>query len=282
MKCSAFAKINPYLSITGRREDGYHDLRLIFLPITLHDELEAELSDEPGLWLTCSDRTIPPENNLITKAYDRLKRELPDLPGMRVRVEKRIPSGAGLGGGSADAAAFLKAALALSGRSLPADRLLSLAAGLGADVPAMLLCRPSLGLGIGDRLTELPSALSASVLVVRPDFACATGAMYAAYDTRNDLVQPDRSDRIADALARGSLPDLSRDLFNVFEQLLPPDQAKKAEEIKVRLAELGAAGALLTGSGSCVFGLFEKRETMEAAAAGLRDRYEAFPAELLH
>ncbi len=280
MIVKAHAKINPFLKITGVRSDGYHDLDLIFLPITLCDTLEAERNESGELKLTCSDPAVPIEENLITKAYHMVRADHPDLCGLNIKLTKRIPSGAGLGGGSADAAAFLDLLAPLCGLDLKRDELFSYAGRLGADVPALLLGTPSRGAGIGERLTPLTCNLSAELLIVSPGFFCSTKEMYGRFDDRTDLVQPEGAEAVCSALEQGDFKALCSGLFNVFEQLLSEKQRQSIGQIKQKMRDLGAAGALMTGSGSCVAGLFETGAQRDRAAAELAAEYEVHPASL--
>ena len=278
MTVQAFAKINPFLKITGTRPDGYHDLDIVFLPVTLCDTLTAEVNDSGDLHLFCSDPSVPIEENLITKAYRMVKADHPELCGMDIELIKNIPSGAGLGGGSADAAACLRLLNSLGSLDLGREELMAYAAGLGADVPALLLGTPSHGAGIGEILTPVESQLDAELLIVSPGFFCSTKEMYQRFDGRSDLLQPDSADEVCRVLEKGDLQGLCRHLFNVFEQLLDSEKRERISLIKRELNENGAAGALMTGSGSCVFGLFETAEERDAAAERMEKKYQIYPA----
>ena len=278
MTVQAFAKINPFLKITGTRPDGYHDLDIVFLPVTLCDTLTAEVNDSGDLRLFCSDLSVPIEENLITKAYRMVKADHPELCGMDIELIKNIPSGAGLGGGSADAAACLRLLNSLGSLDLGREELMAYAAGLGADVPALLLGTPSHGAGIGEILTPVESQLDAELLIVSPGFFCSTKEMYQRFDGRSDLLQPDSADEVCRVLEKGDLQGLCRHLFNVFEQLLDSEKRERISLIKRELNENGAAGALMTGSGSCVFGLFETAEERDAAAERMEKKYQIYPA----
>ena len=278
----AYAKINPFLKITGTRPDGYHDLNLVFLPVTLCDTLSATKNESGELRLSCTDLSIPiDDNNLITKAWQLVRSDFPDLPGMSIELEKQIPSGAGMGGGSADAAAFLKLLEPVCGLSLSREQLFSYARRLGADVPALLLGQPSAGKGIGELLTPLESRLKAELLIVSPGFFCSTKEMYGRFDGRKDLVQPENGWRVERAMREGDLPGFCAGLFNVFEQLLDPEQRNSVEQIKKELLDAGARGALMTGSGSCIFGVFETEAVRDQAAELFAGKNRVYSSELL-
>lgn len=281
MKILAHAKINPSLLITGKRSDGYHDLKLVFLMLELADELTAEPNGDGIFRLTCSEPSIPIEDNLITKAWQMVRADYPQVCGLDVSLVKKIPSGAGLGGGSADAAAFLTLLNRLFDLGLSAEGLAAYGVRLGADVPALLLGCASLGTGIGERLHPLQNSLRSPVLIVKPGFSCSTKDMYGRFDRTPGLVQSDNTAELVRALACGDLTGVCKNLFNVFEQLLDPPQAAVIGEIRRRLTGCGASGALMTGSGSCVFGLFGSEEERDAAAAALSDTWQTISTVIL-
>ena len=252
----AYAKINPYLNITGRREDGYHELDIIFRPVTLYDELGLEIDGEDGVRLIC-DRADLAGDNIIHKAYGKLKERRPDLPGFSVSLRKHIPSGAGMGGGSSDAAAFLWGANELACLGLGQEELMEIGAGVGADVPACLLQRVCAGEDIGERLTVIGGAAGVSYLVIKPQESFSTPAMYAQYDRMLEAGRIGRgrtSAPIARAMAAGDAAGEAKRFYNVFEKVVP--ERKKIAGLKKLLLAAGADGAVMTGSGSCVVGAF--------------------------
>lgn len=258
MIVNANAKINLYLDIVGRREDGYHLLETVMQSVTLSDILEISTCDGNGISLHCDAPHIPSDERNI--AYKAAKRYL-DLAGVSAQVmidiQKRIPSGAGMGGGSADAAAVLLA-MEKHFAALGMERLTELAAEIGADVPFCLWGGTRICTGIGEIMAEAENAEGCCFLVVMPDFTCPTGEAYAKYDKapippKNGLKE-----------FAASLPDSFADkLYNSFEVLYADERIK---EIKDRLMASGAEGALLTGSGAAVFGVFGGREAAESAA----------------
>ncbi|MBQ7247417.1 MAG: 4-(cytidine 5'-diphospho)-2-C-methyl-D-erythritol kinase [Lachnospiraceae bacterium] len=267
----AYAKINPYLNITGRREDGYHELDIIFRPVTLYDELEMELTDGAGVKLVC-DRADLTEDNIICKAYERLKEETGVLPGFAVTLHKNIPSGAGMGGGSSDAAAFLWGANVLAGLGLSQAELMKIGAAVGADVPACLLQRVSAGEGIGERLCVIEGAANVSYLIIKPQESFSTPAMYGEYDrlaaagkirTGNTAGVGRGSAAVMRAIAAGDAAGEAKRFYNVFEKTVP--DKRLISSLKKLLISAGARGALMTGSGSCVVGAFLDERSRNAA-----------------
>ncbi len=279
MRLYPHAKINLSLYITGRRKDGYHTLDTVFQPVSLFDELEAEKA--PELSFSCSEKALETADNLVLKAW-RLMEARGDVPALRMRLTKNIPYEAGLGGGSADAAAVLSACAALSGREIPRKELAAAGARLGADVPAQLLDGPSRGHGIGTALRPLKSRARLPILIVKPELSLSTPAMYRAWDEKGLVTLPpkeriNRQRRLERALMRGDARAVAACLYNDFERVLPPGAAEVTEELRRKMMENGALGALLCGSGSAVFGLFAEEDACGKAAERLAG---AWPGKL--
>ena len=167
VRLPAFAKVNLCLHVIGRRPDGYHELRTIFQAIGLHDTLEITRTRRPGITLEIDDPALPSgRENLVHRAIEAMRRELGYRGGIHARLEKLIPVARGLGGGSSDAATALIAMLRLTGRQIPLERLIEIAAGLGADVPFFLFGGRSLGVNRGDEIYPLPDGPKSWVVVV--------------------------------------------------------------------------------------------------------------------
>jgi 4-diphosphocytidyl-2-C-methyl-D-erythritol kinase len=272
LRVRAFAKINLTLRVLGTRADGYHELRTTFQSLALHDTLEFS-RDVERFTIECTDPDVPTgATNLIWKAAALLARRLPrhlqrphgGPPAVRVRLTKRTPAQAGLGGGSSDAAATLRALDHLFGLSLPQDELTATARTLGADVPFFLEGGTALGVERGDVLFPLADLPAAWVVVARPRFGVSTADAYRWWDEVNRSRSPRRS--VARG-ARGGLRGLpSSELRNDLE---PPVTARHPEIARfVRLLQqAGARYAAMSGSGSAVFGLFDEKRNAETAAA---------------
>ncbi|MGB8849161.1 MAG: 4-(cytidine 5'-diphospho)-2-C-methyl-D-erythritol kinase, partial [Candidatus Acidiferrales bacterium] len=169
VRLPAFAKVNLCLHVLGRRPDGYHELRTIFQAISLHDTLEITRTRRRGITLEIDDPSLPVgRENLVYRAIEAARRELDFRGGIHARLEKLIPAARGLGGGSSDAATALIAMLHLTGRKLPLERLIEIAAGLGADVPFFLFGGRSLGVNRGDEIYPLPDGRKYWTVVVSP------------------------------------------------------------------------------------------------------------------
>lgn len=243
----AHAKINLFLDITGKRDDGYHLLETVMQSVDLSDIVTVELTNS-GITADCSDPTVPKnEGNICFKAAERFFSLLGESGGAKIHIDKRIPHGSGLGGGSADAAAVLLGLNELSGQPFDEETLLKLAAQIGADVPFCMVGGTKLCRGIGEVMSAEQPYPAACFLIVKPDFGCDTKSAYADYD-------------------RSSVPRRERragEYYNVFRAIY---QNERLNAIVERLTELGADGAELTGSGSAVFGAFSDEETAKTAA----------------
>ncbi|UCG37788.1 MAG: 4-(cytidine 5'-diphospho)-2-C-methyl-D-erythritol kinase [bacterium] len=266
------AKVNLRLKVLGRRPDGYHDIESLVQKISLYDRIAISRAREPGIRIACSDPTIPCDaGNLAFRAA----RAIMDEAGVRdsgvfIQLEKQIPHGAGLGGGSSDAAAVLLGLNTLLGLSIPRSRIEELAAQIGADVPLFLHPSPAVISGRGETVRPAPVWVNAVFVVVFPGFPVSTKWAYSNFRLTKE---PDKY--TISALYRtesGQLPpnrwgDL---LVNDLEAVVV-SRHREIGRCKEGLVDLGARASLMSGSGSAVFGLFEDRQTAEQAAAGLSD-----------
>jgi 4-diphosphocytidyl-2-C-methyl-D-erythritol kinase len=257
----AFAKVNLSLVVLGKRPDGFHELDTVFQAVGLADRLTFE--DGEGLTLEVDDPSIPsgPEN-LVVRAARALAEEAHVKPRARIVLEKRIPAGGGLGGGSSDAAVTLLGLSALWALDLPFERLAGLGAELGSDVPFFLFGGTARGLGRGERIEPLPDPAPAGVVLVMPPFPVATP------DVFRGLGAPGWSGGTRGAAAGRGIEDRN-DLEPAAEALFPA-----LREVREALGAVGASQARLSGSGSTVFGLFPDL----AAASEAARRLEGLPA----
>lgn len=268
----AYAKINLFLRVAGKRSDGYHELDTYFLQINWADYLSFKLSDAPGLKLSCNWSTMPlDERNLCARAYELIAKTTGERLGVELHLEKKIPMGAGLGGGSSDAAVTLVGLNHLLNANLSPQTLFKLAEQLGSDVPFFLhggLCH---GSGRGEILTPLSPLPNFFVLLVVPNFEIATALVYQnlkiGLTTRHEYT---------------IFADLNFDAKQFYPQYpsgrndLEPWVLQNYPElarIKQRLLEQKAWGACMTGSGSAVFGLFETKEAAQQAQRELQSEY---------
>ena len=222
MKLTARAKINLTLYVLGKRPDGYHDLELIFQPVSLADTLDVEENDRDELVFTCSVPAFENEHNLVCRAYAAMREAFPGkIPGLTVHLVKHIPSGAGMGGGSTDASALLVWLNRQYQLGAGREELIRIGAALGADVPACLFPHATLGRGIGERLTDIRTGLSAPLLLIKPEVSFSTGEMYARVDRIPYDPSENRTRQMIRALEAGDPAEAAGNLYNVFEEAVP-------------------------------------------------------------
>lgn len=270
----AWAKINLTLDVTGLREDGYHLLDTVMQTVSLHDRVELLLTEEPGVRLSADRKTLPVnEKNTAARAAHLFLAETGRAgAGVSIRLEKRIPSRAGLGGGSADAAAVLWGLNQLTGAGAPLDRLLAWGAEIGADVPFCLMGGTRRCRGVGERMEPAPPLPDCFILICKPPAGISTPRAYALLD-RLPPTRAAATPRMLDALASGDLRRVGGALGNRFDQAVNLMPARRLE--RAMLAS-GAAGAMMSGSGSAVYGLFENEAAARACMALLADQGECF------
>lgn len=274
MEIQAFAKLNLTLDILGKREDGYHDLRMVMQSITLADTLTLEENQGEGLRVSANLRFLPTgEKNLAAAAalrfWEALGREPEDLD---IRIEKRIPVCAGMAGGSSDAAAVLRALNQRSGDPFSPKELARLGERVGSDVPYCVLGGTALAEGRGEVLTPLPPLPRCWVVACKPDFPISTPELFAQADRVKLRRRPDTAGLVA-ALEAGDLGGVARRMYNVFEDVLPARLYTRVAEIKNDLIQCGALGANMSGSGPTAFGLFDRLEAAQEARSCLAQRY---------
>lgn len=275
----ARAKLNLSLDVMGKRGDGLHELRMVMQSCSLADDVSVELAGA-GDFSAHTNRVYIPtgDKNIAVKAARAFYEELGREGGAHIRITKRIPVCAGLGGGSTDAAAVLNALNALHGAALSARQLHTAAMRAGSDVPFCLEGGTALAEGRGEVLTPLPPLPRTPIVICMPHFSCSTPELFARIDARKSRCHPDTAGLI-DALKAGDVAGVARRMYNVFEDVLEPRAAKAVNEIKLSLLDNGALGAAMTGSGSAVFGLFPDEETARRAHAAAKERCrEAFLA----
>ena len=271
MKLQAHAKINLSLDILGRREDGYHDLSMVMLSVSLCDELTLTLTP-PGVSFACSDPSVPDgESNTACRAASLFLHHtgLAKRTGVRITLDKRIPSQAGLGGGSADAAAVLHGLNELTGAALSRQELLSLGLRVGPDVPFCLEGGIRLVGGVGETLSPAPPMISCFLVISKPPVGVSTPDAFRRADARTDGGH-DYTGAVLRALETEDLASLGAAIGNDFEDVT---RLPEVERIKSLLLEAGAAGARMTGSGPAVFGLFADEGAARRCADHLKHEY---------
>lgn len=270
VRLRSLAKINLDLRVLNKRPDGFHDLRTIFQTISLADTLEIEFS--PGRTRIDLESNLDIPDNLIVRAADRALHALRKTGRFQIRLRKNIPLGGGLGGGSSNAAAILLALPAMLGKPLPLETLIELASRLGSDVPFFLLGGTAAGLGRGTELYPLPDFPNSPALLVTPGVHVSTAQAYRALNRELTNDAPSSSINSFQAFAwrvDGRPPEEGWRCVNDFESVVFSEYPQ-LKSIKGKLLKLGAQPALMTGSGSTLFGVFESRELRDQAVASLR------------
>ena len=274
----SFSKINLALSILGQRADGFHEIRTVFQSIDLGDEIEFLPS--PAIDLSCEGMPdVPITDNLVWKAACELARAVPGELGAKIKLRKKIPPGSGLGSGSSNAAATLIGLCRFWDLSLPAAELQRLAAGLGSDVPFFLHGGTALGVGRGDEIYPLPELQTTNLLVIIPAVHISTAEAYRSLSLGLTSMRSANKIQYFCSRLRENKSCLTA-VFNDFEASILAAYPAVMEARDFLIAR-GATGALLSGSGSSVFGFFSDEESALAASRTARETWRVFPAKTL-
>ncbi len=271
IELKALAKINLGLDVLGRRENGYHDVRMVMQSIYLCDGVRISKNGEPGIRLETNLGFLPTgDGNIAYKAAQLLMDEFHIRDGVHIRLDKHIPVAAGLAGGSSNAAAVLFGMNRLFGLHLSQEELMKRGVKLGADVPYCIMRGTVLAEGIGEKLSVLPPMPKCTVLIAKPPVSVSTKAVYEALDSKDITEHPD-IDGIIEGLKKGSAREVAASMGNVLECVTIP-MYPIIDRIKKEMTEHGAMGAMMSGSGPTVFGLFENRAAAKAAQKSIRDK----------
>lgn len=268
----ARAKVNLTLAILEKNDDGYHNLDSVFQKINLYDEMWLEKIEEDKLILDSNIKDVKLEDNIIYKAFYRLRKMVGNFGGIKVILKKNIPMQAGLAGGSTDCASFLLAINRLYDLKLRNNQIEEIAKSLGADVIPCLYNGAVLVQGIGDKVQKINTNFKYYFVIIKPDFVCSTKEMYQKLDERNAL-EKSKSIEVMKALEENNFKKLSQNLMNHFEVVLEENEQFKI--VRNALEKQGAK-ALLAGSGSCVFAIFEKKEEAKKAYNNLKNTYHTY------
>lgn len=265
----ALAKINIGLDVTGIREDGYHEVRMIMQTVNLFDKLTIKKVEDGTVSMKTNLRYLPvDDDNLCIKAAKLLINEFNIKQGVEIQLEKHIPVAAGMAGGSTDGAAVLFAMNRLFNLGLSQKDLMERGVKLGADVPYCVMRGTALAEGIGEVLSPLPPMIKCPVLIAKPGISVSTKQVYEALDSKFDTVtHPDIDQLIADIEAK-DLHALCSHMGNVLEEVTIP-MHPIISDIKQNMLENGAVGAMMSGSGPTVFGFFEDNKTARKAKEAL-------------
>jgi len=266
----AYAKLNLSLDVLGKASDGYHPMRMVMQAVDFGDDVEVELTDsgfslDPGRrYLPCDDRNLAMKAAKLYLAGSR--------HGADIRITKRSPVCAGMGGGSSDAAAVLRALNRLTGDGHSEAELCAMAEQIGSDVAFCIAGGTQLAEGRGEKLSVLPALPDCAIVIAKPVFAISTPALFAKIDGRKSRMHPDTAG-ILSALKAQDLSGICHRMYNVFEDVLPRNAAEIAV-IKSELLSFGALGSMMTGTGSAVFGIFDDRKAAQKAFESFRARYD--------
>ena len=269
----AFAKINLTLDVLGKREDGYHDLKSVMQTISIRDDVEIDIGTGKPWAMQCTMEGVPcDERNLAWKAakvfFEAIKKD-PD--GLEIRINKRIPMEAGLGGGSADAAAVLRALNEHYGSPLSIFALAELGAEVGSDVPFCVVCGTAMVEGRGEKLRVLPKMPECIFVVCKPDFSVSTPELYQKIDQVAIAHRPDNT-AMESALLKGDLEKIAQNVYNVFDPVVTSDHLE-LNYIKSIFNSYGALGFQMTGSGSACFAIMPDFESAAVVCNMLKENY---------
>lgn len=269
----AYAKVNLTLDVLGKREDGYHDIKSVMQTISLRDDIEIDVGTGKTWKILCDKENIPTdETNLAWKAAKIFCEATgKDPEGLEIRITKRIPVEAGLGGGSADAAAVLRALNRHFDAPLSLPALAELGAQVGSDVPFCVLCGTATVEGKGDRIRQMPVIPDCIFVVCKPDFSVSTAELYAKIDEKVIGKRPEHQ-AMERAFLAGDLEQIVTNIYNVFDPVVTEEHLEM-NYIKSIMNAYGAVGMQMTGSGSAVFGICSNFENAAVICNMLRENY---------
>lgn len=269
----AYAKLNISLDVSNRRADGYHDMIMVMQTVSLCDELTLAKNDSGAVRAGANLPFIPgDERNLAVKATLLYLERIGETgQGLYIDLRKNTPVGAGMGGGSADAAAVLRGLNRMYENRLSREELLDLAGQTGSDVPFCLVGGTMLARGRGELLSELPPMPQCLYVICKPGFSVSTPELFKKFDQIHKHRHPDTAGLVK-ALEDGDLPQVCRRMYNVFEDV-NDRRMRTVAAIKSALLDFGALGAVMTGTGSAVFGVFTDCDAAENAVKTLRSEY---------
>ena len=271
MELKALGKINLGLDVLGRRENGYHDVRMVMQTVYLYDQIRIEKTKKPGIELSTNLFYLPVnENNLAYQAADLLMKEFDVKEGVKITLDKHIPVAAGMAGGSSNAAAVLFGINRMFSLGLSQKELMERGVTLGADVPYCVMRGTVLAEGIGEILTPLPACPKCHVLIAKPPISVSTKLVYEKLDSHEIEDHPD-IDGIIDGLKAHDIEKVASSMGNVLEKVTI-EEYPVIEQIKNVMKEQGALNAMMSGSGPTVFGIYDSKEKARKAAAKIREK----------
>ena len=274
MRLRALAKINLGLDVVGKRDDGYHEVRMIMQTIQMYDVLEIEKKKEPGIVLTTNIPYVPTdERNLVYKAAKMLMDEFKIKDGVNIYINKRIPIAGGMAGGSSDCATTLMGINQLFELGLSKEELMERGVKLGADVPYCVLGGTAIARGIGEVLTPLPAPADCHVIIAKPPVSVSTAYVYGHIKPLKITKRPD-IEAMAQSIKDGDLKKMASLIYNVMEDVTVGEYPI-ISEIKQVMLDNGALNSIMSGSGPTVFGIFSDEQTALGCQAVLKAQGEA-------
>lgn len=271
LELKALGKINLGLDVLGRRENGYHDVRMVMQTLYLYDQIKMEKTKKPGIELNTNLFFLPVnENNLAYRAADLLMKEFEIKEGVKITLEKHIPVAAGMAGGSSNAATVLFGMNRMFSLGLSQQELMDRGVTLGADVPYCIMRGTVLAEGIGEILTPLPAMPKCHVLIAKPPISVSTKLVYEKLDSHEITEHPD-IDGILKGLKERNLKKIASSMGNVLEKVTI-EEYPVIEEIKNVMKKSGALNAMMSGSGPTVFGIFDDKDRAKRAARRIREQ----------
>lgn len=270
----AKAKINLNLIVLDKRKDGYHNIKSIFQRISLYDEIYVRKTKTNDFEIKTNIEELNNKENIIYKAYIKLREKYEKIKGIQVILNKRIPMQAGLAGGSADCASFILCMNKLFDLKLSKGEIELMGRGLGADVVPCLYEKATLVEGVGDIVTGLDTNFKYYIVIIKPEINCNTSEMYKKFDEISVRNQMDTTSNIIKGLKNEDLTLVAKNLYNSFEYVV--NEKDVIDNIKNELIENGAIGSLMTGSGSCVYGIFKDKEIAKRAYKLLKQKYQTY------
>lgn len=271
IQLKALGKINLGLDVLGRRENGYHDVRMIMQTVYLYDEVTLEKREAPGITVASNLVFLPTdENNIAFRAAKILLDEFGEKHGVSITLKKHIPVAAGMAGGSADAAAVLFGMNRLFGWKLSEKELMERGVSLGADVPYCIMRGTALAEGIGEKLTRLPAMPKCHILIAKPPISVSTKMVYEKLDSSSIVDHPD-IDGIIEGLRAKDITRVAGSMGNVLESVTEK-QYPVITKIKEEMLSGGAMNAMMSGSGPTVFGLFKERSMAKKTAEQIQQK----------
>ena len=271
MQIQAYAKLNLSLDILGQRADGYHDLQMVMVSIDLTDTLTLT-PGEGGMSTNLS--FLPADgSNLAQKAAAAFRSATGQGEAVDIHIDKRIPVCAGMAGGSSDAAAVLRVMNEMYHTSLSPLELAHIGQAVGSDVPYCVVGGTALVEGRGERVTPISPLPPCHIVVCKPPFPISTPQLFGRVNVKKITCRPDTRGMVT-ALTQGDLRGVAQRLYNVFEDVLEPRHRQAVDAIRAILIEYGALGAVMSGSGPTVFGIYQDQDTAEKAAQVLKEQYK--------